>query len=375
MQTLHVKKIFPTGGYRILSPVELGILFLGCVLIAVSGCKRAEKIRHIVVDADKSGIVIDDRVNSPPPTGSTAPTDRMVVGIHETAENTWTFKVSGPIAEVTRTEAQWMAFLRGVVFDDEGVPSWELPEGWKKAEVTPSPFAPYDRLQISDTLQMSVSRLPPQFNLLSNVNRWHDQLSLPPIRIVELPTISGESQVSFQMFDRVGTLGGGGMRMPRGARPPMVGGGGGQSAGADSNEPPIEYEAPDNWKAGKTSRMVAARFQIGEDDAVARVTVTRMPARLNTWEQVSANWAAEVGLDPSEIDFDAESKEFEVDELSGKIISHISEDEEIAGATIGIRFVREEAAWFIKLTGPKELVAESQAEFVEFAKSIRFKTP
>ena len=374
MQTLHVKMIFPTGGHRILSPVELGILFLGFFLIAVSGCKRAEKIRHIVVDADKSGIVIDDRVNSPPSTAATGPTDRMVVGIHETAEKTWTFKVSGPIAEVTRTEAQWMEFLRGVVFDDEGVPSWELPEGWKKAEITPGPFAPYDRFQISDTLQMSVSRLPPRFNLLSNVNRWNEQLSLPSVRIVELPTISGDSQVPFQMFDQVGSLAGGGSMMSGGARPPMFGGGDGQSNPvANPNESPIEYDAPENWKAIETSSMVPARFQVGDGDSVALIKVVRLPGSLNPWKQLAANWAGEIGLDPAEIDLDAESKEFEVDGLPGKMISHISEDEEIAGAVIGIRFARKDKAWIIKLTGPKVLVIESQAEFVEFAKSIRFK--
>ena len=54
------------------------------------------------------------------------------------------------------------------------------------------------------------------------------------------------------------------------------------------------------------------------------------------------------------------------------MISHISDDEEIEGAIIGIRVPREDDAWFIKLTGPKALVIKSKDAFVEFAKSIRF---
>ena len=289
MQTLHVKKIFPTGGYRILSPVELGILFLGCVLIAVSGCKRAEKIRHIVVDADKSGIVIDDRVNSPPTVASAEPTDRMVVGVHEMGEAFWTFKVAGPIAEVARTEAQWMEFLRGVVFDDEGLPSWELPEGWKKGEVAPKSMT-YARLQISDTLKMAVLRLPVRFDVVSNVNRWNGQLSLPPVSTYELPKIDGESKVPFLIFDQVGSLAGGGSMMSGGARHPMFGGGDGQSNPvANPNESPIEYDAPENWKAIETSSMVPARFQVGDGDSVALIKVVRLPGSLNPWKQLAAN--------------------------------------------------------------------------------------
>ena len=379
MQPLHVKLTFPTSRNRVLSSIKLGLLFICSVLIAMGGCKRAEEIRHIVVDPDRSGVVIGNRSSSKPTQVANAkPTDRMVVGIHETPQNFWTFKISGPIAEVNRTQPQWMKFLREVTFDDDGVPSWEMPEGWKKAEVGNSAMV-IARLQITDNLKMSVVRLGPQQDLLSNVTRWNRQLSLPPVRTVDLPKISGDSKVPFLIYDQEGSLSaGGGMMMPGGARPPMAGGRNPHAPNAP-NAPKagsagIEYEAPEGWTPRKASLIGATKFQVGDGDTVATVSVTRMPEQ-NSWEQASANWAAEVGMDPSEIDFDSETKEFEIDELPGKIISHISEDEEIAGGIIGIRVPRGDYAWFVKITGPKELVSESKEEFIKFAKSIRFEEP
>ena len=382
MQRLHVKKTVPTSRNRVRLPIELGLLFICSVLIALGGCKREEEIRHIVVDADRSGVEIATRSNSNPTASvvDAQPTDRMVVAIHTTSLNFWTFKISGPIAEVKRTEPQWMKFLRKVTFDDDGVPRWEIPEGWKQVEVGSSTSVRFATLKIADTLDMSVVRLPAPQDLQSNVTRWNGQLSLPPVGAFDLPKIGADSKVPFLMYDQVGSLGGGGgMMMPGGARPPMAGGRNPHAPNAPnvleagSVESPIEFEAPENWVAGTTSRMVPAKFQVGEGDSVARVTVTRMPRRRNTWEQVSANWAADIGMDLSGIDFDTETKEMEVGELPGKIISHISEDDEIAGAIIGIRVPREEEAWFVKIVGPKGLVSESKEEFIKFAKSIRFK--
>ena len=381
MQTLQEKQVFRTVAIGLRSTIAISgcILFLCSVLLTLGGCKRPEEIRHLIIDADKSGIVIDKRPSPAPtpPVKSGKPTDRMVVAIHETPLNTWTLKISGPIAEVNRTEPQWLEFFRSVTFNDELLPAWKLPEGWKKAEVKPGPFAPYDRLQISDSLKLSVSRLPAKMNLLDNITRWNGQLSLPPARRVDLRPISGEPEIPFQIYDRKGWLGGGGM-MP-GMKPPMMEHPGGAmppntpvAESPESNEILVEYDAPESWLAGKTSSMVPARFQVGSGDNVASVKVTKMPRKLNLWEPASANWAAEVGLNPKEIDFETKTKEIVVDELTGKMISHISDDEEIEGAIIGIRVPREDDAWFIKLTGPKALVIKSKDAFVEFAKSIRF---
>lgn len=337
---------------------ERVLLLVGVLLISAGGCKPKDPITRVVVDADESAVVFGQKKETPKMVEG-----RMLVGIHRAKKNTWTFKVVGPSEQIDAIASQFMEFLRMVDIADDFPVLTELPEGWSKVPGAPTQFV-YAKVKVNDKLQVSISKLPPNFDNLENVNRWRGQLSLPPTDSAELKPLSGESKISIEVFDENGLV------SPGGVKPPF--------AGMMANQPPvspIEFDAPAGWAEGEVNSMVSARFRIEEGELVAQVTVTRMPAlEINQWSQVSRNWAAEVGLqDLSEEELSERTSETTIDSIDGQLIRLIGEDGESPQGLVGIRLTRQNDVWFIKLKGDKQLVVANEEAFQTFAQSVRFK--
>ena len=342
---------------------ERVLLLVATLLVVASGCRREDPITHVVVDADKSAVQFGRKSTTPQKVAG-----RMLVGIHQNPDLTWTFKVVGPVADVDAAETQCLDFFRSVEFAN-GKPLLDgLPEGWKREHVVKSDFSPFARLNIGNDLKMSISNLPTgSFDVLGNVNRWRGQLSLRPAESGGFTKLSGESKVAFEIYDEQGLV------SPGGSRPPFAGmGGGGMSP------PPtisVEYDAPEGWETSTPNDMVAARFRKEDGELKAQITVVRMPVLpINGWAQVAKNWAGEVGLQSlsaEELDQKAEDKT--IDSIDGKMIRLIEDGDDSPMALVGIRLTRGDDVWFIKLKGDKKIVVDSEEVFEKFANSVRFK--
>jgi hypothetical protein len=337
------------------------LLLCGVVMLLVAGCRPDDPITRVVVDAEQSGVKFDEDESNGPPA-------RMLVAIHAASDSTWTFKVSGLLELVNANEEKCLDFFRTVEFAD-GVPSLDaLPEGWSSVAIKPGPFAPFARLQVAKDLTLSVSRLPAGFDMLGNVNRWRGQLSLSPTNRLDLAPLTGEPKTEFVMFDVTGSLGGGG-----GMSAPFAGG------NAPRREQPaaesaIDYLAPPGWEVGRSSNIVAARLSKSEGDSLVQITVTKLPADLNRWQQVSRNWAGEVGLESlTDKEMQERTSVIEIGNLKGQGIRLIEDGETITRGLIGYRTVKDGNGWFVKMVGDKKLVAENEKDFVGFANTIRFK--
>lgn len=171
---------------------------LGTGLALAGGCEKPERISKYTVD--KPPPIEEPKQPATAEAGQPAgePTDRTVAAIVPLAEQGWFFKLTGPKDAVQARAEAFADFVKAVRFSAEGKPQWDLPAGWSENDGNQIRFAtiiiPAAAGENEKPLEISVTVLPKSGDdadyILVNVNRWRNQLKLPPIAKEQL---AGES--------------------------------------------------------------------------------------------------------------------------------------------------------------------------------------
>ena len=158
-------------------------LFLSALLVG-GGCSYEEPIETYKVPKDTAIERLMAAKQEPA---------RTLAAMIEGDLQTWFFKITGPDAEVKTKRADFEQFLKSVTFQRElkEQPKWTLPAGWK---LIPGPAAGslrFASIEIPTSederpLTLAVTSLGGEQDALANVNRWRNQLSLPPIEAKDL---------------------------------------------------------------------------------------------------------------------------------------------------------------------------------------------
>ena len=171
--------------------MRTAIFIVLTVMVAACGCKPDDAITVHKIPKSASGLdgIRDSSPNNSASSGVPAAKDpanagsstRMVVALFQRPDAAWFFKVSGAPDEVGAVESQWQKFIDDVKFDvadGNEQPVWEIPEGWVTGRPAPFRFA---TIKMPDSkIEIRVSKLGGQQDLLSNANRWRvSQLGLP----------------------------------------------------------------------------------------------------------------------------------------------------------------------------------------------------
>ena len=298
----------------------------------------------------------------------------MAVAIFENPNATWFVKLVGPIAQVDSTEQQWTSFFETVRFED-GDPVWELPEGWSASGPRPMRF---ETLVIGDyqpPLEVAISQLGPNQDLLLNVNRWRvQQLGLPPATQDDLDEMLKKHKSTsseFLVFDTLG-FGSGRMTPPfaRGAAPMNETD---RTTPETSTATALSFDVPEGWTASDVSSIVHARLKKIIEGAEAQITIIELTPN-NEWPPNVQRWAGEVGLGGlSAEQFAERTSELTVDGITGKLIDLVDMESETTNATMAGMFKHDGSAWFLKLTGDKQMVNDSRDVFKQFIDSVHFR--
>lgn len=339
----------------------------GILITVLVGCSQTDPIQTYEVAKDRSGL---DEFELPGATSTESASPgrphRMVVAIARSGETAWFFKLEGDPAAVDSLAPQWDEFLASVRFDDQGKPVWTLPESWSEGDPAPMRYATVLAVTPDgQTLEVKVSSLAAAQDWSMNVNRWRNQLGLPPAEDASgLLAERAFGDQTFQIFDQTGTRSAGSSMSPpfagaAGAAPPAA-------VVADR----VSYELPEGWTEVAPGPVADARLRKETPDGQAQITITRLPAAANDWPSNAARWAREVAGpdDPNELE--ALTKSVTVDGVTGYRLDLV-EDEAAPLATIGVMLVRDDVAWFIKLTGDRNVVVDSADEFDRFLKSVK----
>jgi hypothetical protein len=274
------------------------------------------------------------------------------------------------------------SFLESVKFAGQE-PTWTLPEGWKQLPGSGFRFATIE-IGDSKTLDYSVTTLPKgdageTEYLLSNINRWRGQVSLPPITAEQLAAESTKVPLADHtatLVDLVGPGGSGGGKGP----PPFAGG----KAAGPAPVPPVavspravalSFDAPKGWSPGRVNDMRKAAFEVKEGDQKLDITVIDLEAAAGDLLANVNRWREQVKL--AEIDAQQlaqDAKPIEIDGIAGHFVELVGPESGGKQQTIlGVVVKVSGRPWFIKLMGDGPLAEREKSRFEEFVKSIKFK--
>ncbi len=356
---------------------KLFLIFIVAALIIQLGCSDDAIVKRRV-PKERSGLEKLRQSNTPVVDSVPKQKTRMAVAIFENPEATWFFKISGPADRVDKSESQWKKFFQSVSFTDNE-PKWEAPDDWTTAGPKPMRHTTLIIDKTDPPLELAISSLGPNQDLLLNINRWRGQIGLKASteseldqQIEKLENDNGK----YLIFDAVG-VGAGQMRPPfagGGGKPPFAPFAGSQSSPGASQSTSLAFEPIEGWSEGKTSSMVHARLTKNVDDAQVQITVIEMPADSNKWEPNVMRWAQQVELGSlSESEFAKRTTPLVIDGVEGKMIDLIDLESKSNNGTIAGMVKKDGSAWFLKLAGEKELTDKSRAEFEKFLSSLKFK--
>ena len=365
----HMKQIFP-------------VLMTLLLLISVA-CSKQEEITSYTVPKTDSGFgpVGSDSAMAP------AKEVRMLAAILPDSPQNWFFKMTGSPEQVKAEFDPFVQFLKSVSLKD-GKPEWKLPENWSQEPGSSMRFATLKVKGSDPPVELSVIPLPASSNLdedlLSNINRWRDQVGLGNITGTQLKDASDKPALDTELFTvkdgdqtmTVVSLKGKMSANPMGRAPFASGmrGGGGLPAPGPVTPPtaaasPIKFETPAGWKPGRSGGMRKAAFNIVEGDESGEVTVIDLSKENNPLLLNINRWRGQVGLkDITEADLPKNSEQLKAGDLEATYVKLIGSKEAILGAII----YRGNLAWFVKYKGSTKLAEQEEARFKQFVQSIRF---
>lgn len=313
---------------------------------------------------------------------------RMLAAIVFEGEQSWFFKLTAAPDNADSASDGFRELLKSVSFVD-GTPKWTLPEGWAPKDFKSSiRFATLAVPGPDGVMEFTVTPLPFQGDkddsLKSNINRWRGQLSLPDLELADLQSSIESIEYDGGVASFVDILGTSkaGSGMGRGGAPfaPFAGGGARrpapqQPAGADADARPnpkpaaaqLTLTAPDGWTRSTNDQFSAMAYDV---DGGSRFTVTRLggpmakdlPGNINRWRQ-------QVGLKNLTADELKDNVQaVDIDGLSGSYVVAAGDKKSI----LGVVLLKENQAWFFKLTGDADAAEAQRENFEQVLETIKF---
>jgi hypothetical protein len=335
------------------------LLLLG---LGLTGCARDEEIVHYRVA----------RVEAPPVTkkmaGKKEPV-RFLGAILPDKDRIWFLKLVGPEAAVTPLQEKFEEFVKSIRFTGQAEPpvTWKLPEGWEQRPGMGFRYATIKIPSEPEPVELVVSPLGKEAaSVKENVDRWRREIQLGPIDQADLAKVTRTIDVvgvNVTLVDMLGTRG------QDGAPQSAIG----QRLAAlpeDEGTPKFTIQAPEGWTEQKpTIAFAAKQYEAGKG-----VSVTVSPLRGNGGgAALNINrWRGQIKL-PRANDQELLALTNTLDLAAGKALYVDMENPKEPGAprVLGVMLPRPDYTWFLKMTGPSDVVGREKANFEAFATSLR----
>ena len=143
--------------------------------------------------------------------------------------------------------------------------------------------------------------------------------------------------------------------------------------------PGIKYTLPASWQEAPPGQMRVASFRVtGKDGKQAEVGVVPLPGLMGRDLENVNRWRSTVGLGPvREEDLSKLAQPVQVAGQPGQLYEQAGENPGSGEKTRILAAVsrQHDVAWFFKMSGDDELVAQQKPAFIEFLKSVSFGAP
>jgi hypothetical protein len=367
----------------------------GLLAAIAGGCeKQAEIVRYEVPRAatTPSHPLVEPQPGDQRPGPSQQSGGRMLTAIIARGETTWFFKLTGPEGPVAQQSRQFRTFTESVRFPNQGVsPTWKLPEGWREQPGSGMRHATILVPTPDQALELTVTPLKKgtgdfEDYVLANVDRWRQQVGLPPTskeklfgaggRPGELVELTLQGTEKALMVDLVGQPGTGSAGVLA-STPPSLSVGPASippASNTSSHDSPLTYKAPAGWSPGKVDGLRQVAFEVRDGSKRAEFTVVALAASAGDLLANVNRWREQVHLGPvARGELEGQLKEFPVDSVTGRRVELVAPaGTEPRETILGVISTNRDKAWFFKLKGDSELVAKEQERFDSFVRSVRF---
>jgi hypothetical protein len=354
----------PPPGYGIRR--GLGLFAAGVVLALLLGCQADEIQQYQVAHVE------DNRADK---------MQRLLVAVFPHGETTWFFRVLGPAPVIDAHKDEFERFIQTVRFPDKGAEpiTWTLPEGWKREAGNDMRFATLRFGPKDASLEAWVSKIDNKADFtgpwrLENVNRWRGQIGLKPIKTDDPEELRKDQtskdlkidSVAVTLFEFTGPGASSAARKPQlEMNRPL--------ANAPQASGPPRYTVPDGWKEADRGQMAVAAFQA--EGAKVKITLTPLGGPGGGLLPNVQRWREQLKLPPvSEDQLKRDIRQIDVGGAPAYFVDLVGPDasgsqrERIVGAVLP----RGDITWFVKMSGPADLVGKQAAAFDAFLKSVRF---
>lgn len=343
-------------------------ILLAAFLSLLVGCKEADEIKvEDVTHPDREEI-------------------RLRVAIMKRDQTVFFFRLSGPALLVKEHEGAFDTLVGSARFDDKKDPPLTLsdPKGWKK-DLAPPPgglrVAGYRIDAQPKGLEIAVTQMSaPEYDLMKNMHRWQKQVNLPPAEVLaDLDPFIKREKIGDQEVTWVNLLGRGVHTVSKPPEPvaqnkgkflPPMGIKGKGPAGGDGGIP-FKYTAPEGWVRKPPRQFVVDVYEVAAGGQRAEVTLSSaggsIASNINRWR------VEQVGLPKLSPDRKAEQS------AEMKLVAGVNSyyvDLANPGGPQDIRILAViipagQSNFFVKMTGPHDLVGKHKKAFETFVESFK----
>ena len=141
---------------------------------------------------------------------------------------------------------------------------------------------------------------------------------------------------------------------------------------------PAQWTKPDGWSEQPLSEMRLGSFKVdGSNSASADVSVIAFPGEAGGLISNINRWRGQLQLAPLDEDQLAQrTQRTEVDHVPTYLVDfQTAENAPKPSRILGAVFQSADRTWFVKMTGPPELLERQHQNFLDFVKSFRFSSP
>lgn len=344
------------------NPVPAGRTFWLICTALLAGCQEQEPIRHY---------------RAPKESKIEPPAMRLLAVMVPRGEEVWFFKFLDSQKEVSKHEAEFDALIQSVRFKDQGENSLDfiVPPGWRRQSGPRPRYATVRLGPKGEGQEITITKLGAEASdVRQNVDRWRDQLGLPPLDDEAYRKLRDNIKVdglAATRLDVVGVLRRDAAAMK--GKPPRE---------MPANSPkrdalPFRYQSPEGWEAqppiDKAGVHIPLVLRVRGDGQEAEMTGMSLPGDGGGLAMNVNRWRRQVGLAPaSEAEIRREARNLKAADQPAVYVDLSGPGAGAARRTLGVLLPHGGNTWFFTLKGPPELVGKEQAHFEAFIASIRF---
>lgn len=356
-------RLFASRGF-----VSVGLL---TIALATCGCERTEQITTTTVpthDSLQTAAYREGFERRHP-----QPIPKRMIGVIIPRNGVfWFLKIEGNVDALAQRESEIREFLSSLHFVhdeklNDDLPEWKLADGWKQL---PAHELRYSTIILDGVppFELAVTRLPAAKDrelldqIVANINRWRNQLSLPPIQEEDLDRNSEKIQLTDGVAYWINYTGSS-VPKPGAMAPPTAAAN--RSKSTNSELKPV-FEKPSEWDEGPRTEFAKASFAVSDGDA--KITITLTSARGDRAANVN-RWRDQLQLSRLSADeLKSTAQKVEIGPITGDLYEMTNNGR----AIFGVILEDGDQSWFVKLSGDQALAERERTRFAAFLKSLRF---